>query len=368
MRISLLFGLLAGLSWAADLNAWDFDNTCTGQQAALQKAYDDAALLAAKALQDLQTIQSPRPRYTRANIPRIQEWDRVARAVTNMFGFVPDPAGHSPTETHLSNVLYVYNRMNQALQSSQNVPAGGYSGLHQKSMIMCGDSVWRWVGRNDADPYDPAGRPLSVSRATQIGANAGAWAYQERYMANGNPNSVGLCRPGIYAVTMTRYDFIVFCDASFAAQIAGTQSAIDGKNGAAVGDRVDTYGQFSLSRIMIHELAHWYGGAGTGTINERRVTDQQAVGNRGDLVWFDTAANRYVNQNPTGTLPRALTYFYTFCSRLARTNTGANAANSGPARATFTAEAYAYFAIMAYMDNFDWADDGRAKAIPVIAP
>lgn len=105
MRISLLFGLLAGLGWAADLNAWDFDSTCTGQQAALQKAYDDAALLAAKALQDLQTIQSPRPRYTRANIPRIQEWDRVARAVTNMFGFVPDPAGHSATETHLSNVL-----------------------------------------------------------------------------------------------------------------------------------------------------------------------------------------------------------------------------------------------------------------------
>lgn len=225
--------------------------------------------------------------------------------------------------------------MNQALQSSQNVPAGGYSGLHQKSMIMCGDSVWRWVGRNDADPYDPAGRPLSVSRATQIGANAGAWAYQERYMANGNPNSVGLCRPGIYAVTMTRYDFIVFCDASFAAQIAGTQSAIDGRNGAAVGDRVDTYGQFSLSRIMIHELAHWYGGAGTGTINERRgrfsisacfedleftdaslslVTDQQAVGNRGDLVWFDTAANRYVNQNPTGTLPRALTCKFRFPS------------------------------------------------------
>ncbi|KAF7561756.1 hypothetical protein G7046_g2367 [Stylonectria norvegica] len=370
MRISLLVGLFSSLCWAANLDIWEVDPTCAQHRPALQKAYDDAAAFAAKVLVDLQLIQTPRPRYTRNNIPRIQEWDRVARAVTNMFGFVPDVAGHSPTETHLSNVLYVYNRMNQALQGNTNVPQGGYTQKFARPLLMCGDSAWTWVGINDPDPYDPAGRVLSVSRATELATTpgaTGAWAYNERYLANGNPGSVSICRPTVYAVTMTRWDMLVFCDPSFTAQVSGTQSAVDGRNAATVGTRLDIFGQFSLSRIMIHELAHWYGAGGAGTNNDRKVTDQQAVGNTGNLIYI-SATGTYVNTNPTGTLTRAVTYFYTWCSRLAKTNTGANAGNSGPDKSTFSAEPYAYFGLMAYLDNFDWADDGTAKAIPVVAP
>lgn len=160
--------------------------------------------------------------------------------------------------------------MNQALQGTQNIPQGGYSGFHQKAMIMCYDAAWQYVGRDDPDPNDPAGRTLAVARANQIGSASGAWTYQQRYMVTGDPRSVGLCRPGIYAVTMTRYDFMVFCNPSFVAPVLGTASAIDGKATAQVGDRLDLYGQYSLSRIMIHELAHWYGSDGAGTVSDRR--------------------------------------------------------------------------------------------------
>lgn len=126
MRITLLVGLFAGLSWAADINIWEVDSNCDQHRAALEKSYNDAAAMASKALQDLQTIQSPRPRYTRANVARIQEWDRVARAVTNMFGFVPDKAGHPRTETHLANVLckYLWSIPSRTLISSYNHKPG----------------------------------------------------------------------------------------------------------------------------------------------------------------------------------------------------------------------------------------------------
>ena len=118
--ISVLVGLLAGASWAANLDIWEVDPSCNGHRDALQKAYDDAAVMASKALADLQTVMSPRPRVTRANIQKIQEWDRVARAVTTMFGFVPDQQGHSPTEEHMANVLcesYLHGPMMIALKS-----------------------------------------------------------------------------------------------------------------------------------------------------------------------------------------------------------------------------------------------------------
>lgn len=150
------------------------------------------------------------------------------------------------------------------------MPEKGYSGLHEKSLITCGDSSWKYIKKDEADPFDPAGRPLSESRANEIASAAGAWAYKNRYIVNGDPTSVQICRKGVYAITMTRWDLITFCDPSFTAPVTGAPSPIDGKAGVQIDTKLDSFGQFSLSRIMIHELAHWYGSGGSGTASDRR--------------------------------------------------------------------------------------------------
>ncbi|KAM5345795.1 hypothetical protein ACJ41O_011656 [Fusarium nematophilum] len=359
MRSSLLAGLLVGLfAWlglAANLDNWEVDGTCTAHRAALEKAYNDAEVMAVKALQDLEFVRQPRPaRFTRANRDTIRRWDRIARAVTTMFGFQLDTAGHAATETHMANVLYVYERMVSALRDGNIIPQNGYSGQHARALIMCDTSRWQYVRPNDRDPQNPA-LTLIASKPQVIGASAGVWYYRDRYLQNPDPSSVGTCRQNVYAVTQTRYDVLTFCPYSFdpASNVPGSVGPVDGRANVQVGDTLDSYGSTSLSRIMIHELAHWYGSDGQGLLTDRHVDDKQAVGNAGALIWYNPATQRLQNTDT-----------YKWASKLSKTNQPPNDVNSGPAIATFNAENYALFGMMAYMDNFDWADDGQAKALP----
>ncbi|KAL6863414.1 hypothetical protein ACO1O0_003668 [Amphichorda felina] len=221
--------------------------------------------MASKALQDLQTVMNPRPRVTRASFQSVLEWDRVARAVTNMFGFQPDPQGHDPNEEHMANVLYVYEKMNRALQGSTNIPEFGFTSLRRKPMLLCGQSSFQWVGKDDPDPYDPSGRTLQESQGANLLGWIGAWVYNHRYIVNGNDRDVMICRGSTWAVTVAKQDMVVFCDTAFRGNVPGTQSAVDGRDSVTEGKKLDDFGQFSLSRIMIHELAHWYGRNEMGT-------------------------------------------------------------------------------------------------------
>ncbi|KAH7127981.1 hypothetical protein B0J13DRAFT_454057 [Dactylonectria estremocensis] len=368
MKVSLLFGFLTGLGWAADLNVWDFDDSCTPHHDALEKAYNDAERMAVKAQQDLETLQDQRPEYPAGRVNNISNWDRIARAVTNMFGFVPDKGGHSPTEEHYSNVLYVFDRMVTTLHENKMVPENGYGGL--KPLMVCGDDMWTWVGRDDTDPNDAAQRPLHESRADDIQtAHSGAWVYKNRYLAAVNKDSsVGICRPGIWAVTLMRFDLLIFCPPSFSEEVAQTPSAVDARDGIKIGDKLDTFGHTSLSRIMVHELAHWFGSDGAGGMSNRRVPDQPMVGAHGDFVYLDPSTNKRTTKTNVPGAKQLVTYDYLWASNLARTHTGPNAGNTGPSKATFTAETYAIFAMMTYMDNFDWADDGKAKDPTLMIP
>ncbi|KAF5640085.1 heterokaryon incompatibility protein [Fusarium tjaetaba] len=87
----------------------------------------------------------------------------------------------------------------------------------------------------------------------------------------------------------------------------------------------------NLSRVMVHALAHWFGGDKTGGPENRNIPDQQAVGKEGALVW----------QKPDG-----------------KRTTDASVADL---KKYLTSESYALFALMFYMDNWDWANDGKAK-------
>lgn len=162
--------------------------------------------------------------------------------------------------------------MVKTLHNDEMVPANGYGGL--KPLLLCDESKFVWVGRDDKDPHDPAGRPLRESRPKEIGdAKAGAWVYKKRYLVNSvKQANTGLCRPGVFAVTLTRNDFIIFCPPSFEDPMAGTESAVDAKDSVQKDDKLDTYSATSLSRVMVHELAHWFGGDGTGGPENRNST------------------------------------------------------------------------------------------------
>ncbi|KAF4449377.1 hypothetical protein F53441_7356 [Fusarium austroafricanum] len=360
MRIPLPFLLLTGFGLAADLSVWDWDESCQTSERvdAFQKAYNDAEILAVKAQQDLDFIRGARPDFMsdmRTN------WDRISRAVTNMFGFVPNRAGHDPNEEHYANVRYVFDRMVRTLHDGQMVPEKGYSGF--KPLLVCDESQFVWVGRDDKDPHDPAGRPLRESRSHEIGDTTdGAWVYKNRYLVNSNKqNTPGICRPGTFAVTLTRYDFVIFCPPSFTANVAQTKSAVDAKDSISEGNTLDSFSMTSLPRVMVHEFAHFFGGDGTGGPENRNVGDQRAVGARGDFVYLTPDNKLTIDANIPGVKP-CVTYNYRMCSNLARIHQGPNGANTGPGKSTFSAEPYAIFSLMAYMDNWDWANDGKAKA------
>ncbi|KAF4334621.1 lipase 1 [Fusarium beomiforme] len=367
MKFLDLLPLFAGLGLAANLDLWDVDDSCALHRDILNKAYNDAELMVVKSQEDLETLLDGRPQFSKQDASKVSNWDRIARAVTNTFGFVPDKGGHNPNEEHYSNVMYVFDRMEKTLHQGIMVPENGYGGL--KPMIICDPDKFKWVGRDDTDPNDPGHRLLRESRANDIKDNAGAWVYNNRYIARQQKIPLGLCDvPGRYAVTMTRFDFIIFCPRSFEDDVTRTQSAVDGKDTVKVGDKLNSFGYTSLSRVMVHELAHWFGGAGRGLLTDRNVPDQKAVGKDGDIIYLDPATNKYTTDASTPNKKDVLTYDYLWVSYLARSHAGPNAGNTGPSKSTFTAEAYAIFAMMSYMDNFDWADDGKAKDLSKQVP
>ncbi|KAL4723036.1 hypothetical protein ACLX1H_010277 [Fusarium chlamydosporum] len=94
--------LLAGLGLAADINVWDLDDSCQTPERidAIKKAYSNSEVLAVKAQEDLEILKGARPDFV-SHMRR--NWDRIARATTNMFGFVPSKDGHDPSEEHYSN-------------------------------------------------------------------------------------------------------------------------------------------------------------------------------------------------------------------------------------------------------------------------
>ncbi|KAF4965949.1 hypothetical protein FZEAL_10716 [Fusarium zealandicum] len=270
MNFFLLIALLTGLGSTADLSVWEFDGSCEPHRVAIQKAYNDAEIMAVKAQEDFKMLSSARPAYPAGRTQRISNWDRVSRAVVNMFGFVPNPRGHDTKEAHYSNVMYVFDRMVKTLQQGEMVPEKGYGGL--KPLMVCTEDVFTWVGQDDADPHDPARRPLHESRPDVVkGGHVGAWVYKKRYFAQLKKDSVGICRKNKWAVTLTRFDFLILCPKSFTGEMAQTASAVDAKNGVKVSDSLDTFGHTSLSRVMVHEFAHWFGSDGKGAPGDRQA-------------------------------------------------------------------------------------------------
>lgn len=112
------FGLVVGLNNAQpNLDIWDIVASCIPHQSTLRKAYNDVAVMAAKALRDVQFVQQPRPSHLQDRI----EWERIARAFENMFGFKPGEEGTGPEDIYFKKVLgksYTYKTISPPLFSS----------------------------------------------------------------------------------------------------------------------------------------------------------------------------------------------------------------------------------------------------------
>lgn len=105
LGLFLSLGRVAGLNVkGVNLNIWDVDDSCKPYLPLLQKAFDDAATMSAKALKDLKFVQQPRPQQDTKRTESL-EWDRIARAVNNIFGFNPDEQGTNSENTFMQKVL-----------------------------------------------------------------------------------------------------------------------------------------------------------------------------------------------------------------------------------------------------------------------
>ncbi|KAF5667151.1 hypothetical protein FHETE_5854 [Fusarium heterosporum] len=350
MKFLSVIALLVGFSSAANIDVWDFDQSCEPYRDAIQKAYDDAHYMAVKAHKDLQVMLQPRPEYSPETLNDLKNWDRIARAVYNMFGFMPDRKGHDIKERYFSELMYVFEGMVATLQFGHMQPKEtGYGA--DKPLMLCDRDVFQWVARDAKDPNDPTGRDLGVSQEKLLGGAPGAWHYKKRYIPEAvEKDSITLCTPGQWAVTNTRFNFIIICPHSFGEEMARTRSAVDVKDDEQTeANKLDDYSHTCLSRTMVHELTHWFGGEGDGTRNgnQRYVKDQDMVSKDGHPVYFNPKTQKFTLDGTIEGVVRKVVYDYTWVSNLARTHTGPNAGETGPDKATKTAEAYAIFAIMA---------------------
>ncbi|KAL7923538.1 hypothetical protein ACQKWADRAFT_320150 [Trichoderma austrokoningii] len=259
-----------------------------------------------------------------------------------MFGFKPEEEGIDPKDKYFIKILTVYERINEALSGNVNYPPEGFTALHEKPLWMCGDTSWKWFAKEMNDPSIAPTRPLYLSRPDMFTRALGAWYYEQRFIINGDSGSVGICEPDYYAVTQVHIDVITFCN-FFSNEISKTKSPVEAKEDVVeTNTHLDDF-QKSGSRIMFHEFVHRFGA---------EIEDEQQNRYR-----FVTTSK----EKPGIKYELVKTYGYLWCSRLARTLPGGK--YSGPEMATDTAETYTYFAMMAYLDNFDWSGDGKAKKI-----
>lgn len=106
--LSILIVFLSGLDLAAgqkddppSLGMWAIDKYCDSHQSTLlRKAYNDVRVMAKKALEDVRFVQQPRPSHIQDRI----EWDRIARAFENMFGFKPEEKGTGTEDEYFKKV------------------------------------------------------------------------------------------------------------------------------------------------------------------------------------------------------------------------------------------------------------------------
>ncbi|KAG5787201.1 hypothetical protein H9Q69_013722 [Fusarium xylarioides] len=368
--LALVFSLTASVTAAKPKlsDSWEIDDSCDAPRLEkLEEAHSEIVELLTKVTNDLAHVQQPRP-ATRWGKPN---WDRISRNLAGLFGLQSGNAiienGYDPGEQYFSQVLYTYDRMYQALVKGRAVPEKGYSGKlrdedqHSKPLLLCGDTRnWEFFDQNAPDKYDKSKKVAEVfPDAAKYG---GAFIRGNRYLAatpgNRNPD---LCTDN-YGFTLIGQDLITICDDTLELDVEKWPVRDRGEVVADTDLDRDHFGRQSLVRVMLHEFAHYYGSKMEG--NElKKLPDQQAVDKNACLLWAESPGKPVREPKTAGgkDLPKQIVYSLRFCTNLSRDQTtnvnagkfmkdGAWVAGTlgktGPSAATWTAETYAYFAIV----------------------
>ncbi|KAF5623060.1 hypothetical protein F52700_10373 [Fusarium sp. NRRL 52700] len=389
-------------------DSWEIDDSCDAPRLEkLDEAHSEIVELLTKVTRDIAYVQQPRPvtRWGKSN------WDRISRNLAGLFGLQSGDAiienGYDPGEQYFSQVLYTYDRMYQALVKGKPVPQNGWSGKlrdqeqHSKPLLLCGDTrTWERFEKDDPDKYDAS---KTVGQVFPEAANhGGAFIRANRYLgASPGETHPEICR-GLYGMTLHRQDLITICDMT----LEFDDEKWPVRDGGQVVDGTDLdrdhFGRQSLVRVMLHEFAHYYGSRMDGNeFRSRRlptgttqhvlhvlmvsatVPDQQAVDKNGCLLWTGGSGNPVHEPATAGgqNLPRQIVYSLRYCTNLNKDQTNNKHAgkferngvyvdgtlgSSGPSAATWTAETYAYFAIISYLDKWEWLKTGKARPLSTV--
>ncbi|KAF4436467.1 hypothetical protein F53441_13257 [Fusarium austroafricanum] len=383
-------------------DSWEIDASCDegGKRQRLETAFSDVVELIRKARADLAIIQQPQPppRKTEVSRENTLKWNRIAKRIVGVFGIGPTEEikkkGYDPTEENFKRVVDTFDRMHQGLIEGKIIPEKGFSGtldfLHKKPLIMCGDTKWKLYKKDDQDPNIKGKTVLEAFPEIEDYTWGGAFIHGKRYLKAGRDKdtkeiwtSPRICRTGTYGNTYQPQDLITFCDFGFS--FSNEKSPVRDADQIVENTDIDigNYGMNTLTRVMIHEFAHYYG----SRLEENklvRVKDLQAVDANGCLLWQIKVGgkDKFTRDKNDGGIKRVeqVVYGFKFATNIAKDLSGephvgqwrksrgpdvwvdGERGDTGPSAATQTAETYAYFGIISYLDKWDWFDKaGKAQ-------
>ncbi|KAF2993420.1 hypothetical protein E8E14_002105 [Neopestalotiopsis sp. 37M] len=338
MRFISILAVFAVKAWAikiTDLFDIEFQPdqplTCAGYSSKFDTAFEDSTTLIDQALEDIRIFDRGK---SADHIPQVKR-DAIAAAVAMTMGIKA-----KDKQKHVEQVEGVFDRMSSGIRGS--LPRGheGY----RKPAIACGDKGWKLYKPDDEDPND-ASEPKRKLRETRPGmSERGAWHWRQRWIKVGElgttEESVNFCGPpgsGVSGLTLLS-DLIIFCDRVLnsngypkpAAQVK--QRLVSG----VLANKVSW--DLRLTSTMIHEFSHYFGSVWDEKEKEYTLSiiDVPAVDAKGETLPGNEGSYRMEHIM--------------------------NLAKAGPDKATLNADSYTYFAIMTYLDNYQWTKTGRSKA------
>ncbi|EEU35601.1 uncharacterized protein NECHADRAFT_86780 [Fusarium vanettenii 77-13-4] len=372
----LLVGFLAALGRAQNqdfkIGGWTFDQTCEPYKAEVTKAIEDALAMAEKAQTDLNDALGEFE--MKKNNDKHKNQVRIARAMGRCFGFMAKTTAESKSDQYWESVFYTFDRMVPGLQGPDvNVKFGYYNPL-----IICKDNVWVWLGPEDKDPTAPdmsdpnddeaakeqkeEANKMKKRHAKKFEEDgyAGAWYYKQRIAWRKTKENLppsATCAGGGAAVTHHRLDLIHICESNFVeAKIKDAPSPV-GATTTRGTTKITSFNP-NLAVTLVHEFAHWYGSENTGPDTKfvRELIDQQAISSENELCYKKTLDRDRVyskrkiskDERKEQGLVEDVVYGFKDVSNLAKTwDKKPGSKYGGPEKATMTAEAFSYFALMA---------------------
>lgn len=197
------------------------------------------------------------------------------------------------------------------MPSNENDPVHGYStrlnsrNLEHKAMLLCtdkpGDNSWKWYGLEDKVPGmdHKMNQHQDFREMGILNVVEGAWVYEHRFAwKEAEKEEPVLLTDGMLAAVYADKDMVIFGDKLFADPWRSNPSPKALKSsGISVGDAIGKHSSH-LSVVMVHELAHWFGGRDNyGKLN---IADHTAVTKAGKLLYDNNGAVEEHKTPPTG--------------------------------------------------------------------